>query len=183
MKTSKLILIMVAFLFMFSFTLPAAGSPSASIIVNNADTVRQDAFNINQNLLDKFSEVATRIIVQFADNLNQMSMTYPIELFDDNTPPNISNVSAKGMGIITWTTDEYATSTVIYGTQLVEDSGEISDPLYTKQHQVSLPGLTPGTTYYYQVRSTDRSDNTSTSKQHSFTAQVSLSIYIPIVSR
>ena len=181
MKPLKFFLALVVLLLFISFTIPVASKSSASIVVSYADSVRQDSFTKNQNLLDLFVNVAPRIIVQFSNHLLQESLTYPIDFFNDGTPPNISDVAAQGMGIITWSTDEFATSTVIYGPNIVLDTVEITNPLYTKQHQVTLTGLTPGETYKYQVRSTDRSGNTSTSGEYSFTAKESQSIYLPYV--
>jgi len=96
-------------------------------------------------------------------------------------PPKISKVSAQGMGYITWTTDEFATSKVIYNPTIVIDTSEITSPLFTKQHQVMLTGLTPGQEYTYQVSSTDRSGNTSTSGEHKFTAKESRTTFLPII--
>lgn len=212
MNSRKVVLALVVLLILLAFTIPAASKPNVSIIVNNADTIRQDSFSMTPDLTSLFTNVAPRIIVQYANHLREISLvgvpgalgtlfaqvsdriimqyannnreetlSYPIDFFNDGTPPNISNVAAQGMGIITWTTDEYATSTVIYGTSVVVDTVEITNPLYTKQHQVTLPGLTPGETYNYQVRSTDRSGNTSTSSEYSFTAKVSLLTYLPFI--
>jgi len=60
-------------------------------------------------------------------------------------------------------------------------SQTVSDPLYAKQHEITLTGLTMGTTYYYKVCSTDRSGNTATSSEHSLTAQIP--VYLPLVMR
>ena len=214
MNTRIASLTLIVLILLLTFTYPVASKPTVSIIVNNADAVRQDSFTVDQSLSDLFAGVGPRIIVQFAKHMreikfvdipsaleplfNQVSeriiiqfaktnhkaiLTYPIDFFNDSTPPIISNVSAQGMGIITWKTDEFATSTVIYGANTVVGLGEIIDPLYTKQHQVTLSGLTPGETYKYKVRSTDRSGNTRTSKEFNFTAEVSLSVYMPLVNR
>ena len=128
-------------------------------------------------------QVANRFVFQYANETNVIPVSYPKSIINDTSPPIISSVAAQSIGIITWKTDEYATSSVIYGTNTVVGLGEIIDPLYTKQHQVTLTGLTPGVTYKYKARSTDRSGNTRTSNEYSFTAQVSLSIYMPIVNR
>ena len=84
--------------------------------------------------------------------------------------------------IITWATDEFATSTVLYGTQPGVYSQTVSDPLYTKQHSITLTGLPPGTMpYYYVVRSTDRSGNTATSSEYTFNTQPF--VYLPLIMR
>ena len=181
MNSLKIVLAFAVLSIFLSLAIPVASKTSASIIVNGAASLRQDSLTKNQPLLDSLIDVTDRIIVQFANHLQSETLAYPIDFFNDNPPPQINNIAAQGMGIITWTTDEYATSTVIYGTQIVVDTAEITNPLFTKQHQVTLTGLTPGETYKYQVRSTDRSGNTSTSSEHSFTAKESQSIYLPYV--
>lgn len=59
---------------------------------------------------------------------------------------------------VTWETDEPATSLVEYGlTTAYGSSASVSG--YTQSHAVTLPALDPGTTYHYQVSSTDASGN------------------------
>jgi|GEM_PF-3746641 len=76
---------------------------------------------------------------------------------------------------VTWATDRAATSQVLYGTTSSYGSAEPSTaPSNTatanlkKEHSVSLTGLTPGTTYFYQVKSVDADDIVATSPNHSF---------------
>ncbi len=130
------------------------------------------------------AQVSERIILQNTNANRQESLVYPAALINDTTSPQISNIGVIGTGsgnaTIVWTTDEFATSTVLYGTQPGVYSQTLSDPLYTKQHALTLTGLTPGTTYYFKVRSTDRSGNTATSSERSFTQVL---IYLPLVMR
>ncbi|QLQ04673.1 MAG: fibronectin type III domain-containing protein [Anaerolineae bacterium] len=53
---------------------------------------------------------------------------------------------------ITWTTDEFATSEVRYGTAPGAYTHTVSDPLFEKNHSLTLTGLTAGRTYYFIVR-------------------------------
>jgi hypothetical protein len=124
--------------------------------------------------------VSDRVVIEYANAGNGAPLVYPLELMDDNQAPEISNVRAVG-DLITWTTDEFATSTVLYGLQTGHYTEPVTDPLYARQHEVTLPGVVMGTTYYFKVRSTDRSGNTSTSAEHSFTAQIP--VYFPLVAR
>jgi hypothetical protein len=208
MNIRKVISISVMLLLLLVFAIPVASKPTDSIIVNNADTVRQDSFNMSQNLLDLFvavnpriivefsdnllkeeltlipgelvarvSQVSDRIIMQFADNNFHASLGYPVALFNDSTAPLISTVTTDRC-IINWTTDEFADSTVTYGAQSGAYPESVNDPLYTKQHAVTLSALIPGSIYYLKVSSTDRSGNTSTSSEYSCTATES--IFLPI---
>ncbi len=81
----------------------------------------------------------------------------------DITEPIISNVKstvATDSVTITWDTDEAGDSTVRYNTnQDLSEAEQIYDSSFTTTHTVELTGLTPETTYYYEVRSTDASGN------------------------
>ena len=159
---------------------------SAKVIVQYANTIRSDGIPPMPGALQTLlGQVSDRIVLQYAKANRQESLVYPVALFNDTTPPQVSGITVRQTGsgsvTISWTTDEFASSTVIYGTQPGVYPHTVGNPLYTKQHAIPLTGLTPGTTYYYKVRSTDRSDNTATSAEHSFTAQ--LYVYLPLVKR
>ena len=123
-------------------------------------------------LWDLINSITERVVAEYASSTRAEEVAYPVGLLDDSTPPQISHIAANAVGsdgaTITWATDEFATSTVLYGTLSGAYSATVSDPLYVKQHEVALSELVPGTTYYYVVRSTDRSDNTATSAEQSF---------------
>jgi hypothetical protein len=125
-------------------------------------------------LRDLINSITERVVAEYANSNRVEVMDYPLELMNDTTPPQISDITASAVGsdsaTITWTTDEFATSTVLYGTQSGTYSETVSDSLYVKQHEVTLSELVPGATnyYYYVVRSSDQSDNTATSAEHSF---------------
>ena len=94
----------------------------------------------------------------------------------DTTPPVIANITATSTTatstIISWKTDEVATSKVWYeltspitistSTPLVENSTILFD------HLLQLTELTASSTYYFIVASTDVSGNTATSNESSF---------------
>jgi len=90
----------------------------------------------------------------------------------DTTPPVITNISVisitKDSATITWETHEPSDSLVKYGTQsgnYTETAYNASDVIY---HSIVLSGLTKNTTYYYVVNSTDPSNNSAQSVEHSF---------------
>ena len=92
------------------------------------------------------------------------------------TPPpttvNITNVqtisTTTSATQITWTTDVPANSVVSYGTTTSYGSGSPVDPTMVTNHQVAISGLLAGTTYYYQVESTDSKSNNGKSGGHKF---------------
>jgi peptidoglycan hydrolase-like protein with peptidoglycan-binding domain len=91
----------------------------------------------------------------------------------DTTPPVISNVTATSItsnsAIITWNTDEISNSLVKYGVK----SGNYTLTGYNAtgvtSHIADLTGLNASTTYYYVVNSTDQSNNSNQSIEHTFT--------------
>jgi hypothetical protein len=85
--------------------------------------------------------------------------------------PVISNVTSSGVmsgtATINWTTDEASTSVVNYGTTTAYGSTTSSAALVTT-HSVTLTGLTPNTTYDFDVSSANSANTTSTSTSNTF---------------
>ncbi len=100
----------------------------------------------------------------------------------DTTPPVISGIACSGQTETsfnaTWTTNEGANSLVRYG--LTASYGSTaSDAGYLASHSVPVTGLVGGTTYHYQVCSTDPSGNQSCSTDQSCTT---LDLTPPVLS-
>ena len=98
----------------------------------------------------------------------------------DTTQPVISAVVSGSITTtsvtITWTTDESANSKVYYDT-VSPDTAEPGTPSKTDaslvtSHQIMLMGLSPDTTYYYKVSSTDGYTNTAISIDYTFDTAV-----------
>jgi hypothetical protein len=105
----------------------------------------------------------------FVDCMFIESSTVP-----DSTPPLISNVAASEItssaAVITWDTDEYSNSVVLYDTDGGPDYDFVaSSEDWVLDHRVLLTDLSASTEYHYVVASTDASENTATSSEHSFT--------------
>ena len=128
--------------------------------------------------------VPERIVFAYANANLHPELVYPCELMCDTTPPAISDVaveiSSSSAVTITWTTDEFADSEVLYGEETGQHTGTVSDDTLVKEHEIGLIGLSSETTYYYRVCSTDRCDNGACSPEYSF--EVSY-IYLPLVLR
>jgi Leucine-rich repeat (LRR) protein len=93
----------------------------------------------------------------------------------DETPPVISVVLisdiTRASAVITWTTDETATSQVEYDLTKSYGAATTLDTKLVTSHSVSLSGLTAGTIYHYRVKSNDASGNEKVSKDYTFTTQ------------
>jgi len=89
-------------------------------------------------------------------------------------PPTLSITSVQAVSTTTnssqiiWTTNVAADSAVDYGTTPSYGTSTPVDPTMVTSHQVALSGLAAGTTYYYQVRSTDSKSNHGNSGGHKF---------------
>ncbi len=83
----------------------------------------------------------------------------------DTTAPTISNVTIlvnNTSSIITWITNEAATSEINYDTTSGVYGATVSSSTLNTGHSITLTGLTANTTYYFRIRSADASSNTST---------------------
>lgn len=97
----------------------------------------------------------------------------------DATPPVISNISVTTGAIsviITWSTDELASSQVEYGaeagygtTTTLENDPASATSMGIVDHSVELSDLDPETTYHYRVKSKDAAGNQKVSDDRTFT--------------
>jgi HYR domain len=105
----------------------------------------------------------------------------------DITPPVITagpTVTSIGQttAIITWTTDEPASTVVHYGTTSGLGTDATVAGQFTVQHQITLSGLTAATTYFFVVASTDPDGNGPTSStQASFTTAAIPDTQAPLI--
>ena len=99
---------------------------------------------------------------------------------EDTTPPVISNVVASAVtttsAVVSWTTDEPATSRVQFGPTTAYGQTTVDSTLTTSHSRV-LTGLTAGTTYNFLVSSADASGNEASSTNDTLaTVLASLSV-------
>jgi len=155
------------------------------IVLEYANTARHERVVAPPAALQTlFGQVAPRIILQYANTSRQVALAYPAALINDRTPPVIGNVQTQlvsGGFKVTWTTDEFATGEVRYGTAAGSYGQVVSDPLYEKQHSLTLIGLTPGTRYYFVVAGADRNGNRSQSREYPVVVQTKT--YLPLIRR
>ncbi len=133
------------------------------------------------------NQLLPRLVLQHARANRVLEMGYPRALIGDTTPPQVTQIAVNMMGedsaIVTWTTDEFADSTVKCGTQSGNYTMTFSDPLYVKQHTLTLTGLAAGTTFYCVCRSADLSGNTYQSQEFHFEQTEEIFVYLPLVLR
>jgi hypothetical protein len=162
-----------------------AGVPPR-FVVESANAMRYyNVAPVPADLETLLGQIGVRFVIEYANANRFYGSTYPVALISDTVPPQISGTTSSSAGAnsvsITWQTNEFATSTVRYGTQPGNYPHTITDNLYRTQHTITLSGLVVGGKYYYRVSSTDRSGNTSQSPEYQFT--MPLRVYLPLVRR
>lgn len=96
---------------------------------------------------------------------------------EDTTAPAISAIvvtASTTSATVAWTTDEESNSSIEYALESLStasssDIMSIEDSSLVTSHELTLDSLIASTTYYYIVKSTDASDNTSASDEDAFT--------------
>ena len=91
---------------------------------------------------------------------------YQVAYGGDVVPPTISAVSGHAVGDNGdrgLTTNEPSTSTVSYGTTAASLGSSFGNSVLVTAHALTVPGLTPGTQYFYRVTSADAAANSATS--------------------
>jgi hypothetical protein len=112
-----------------------------------------------------------------------------IPFIQDTSPPSISNVAASPLAaeaIITWDTDEPATSRVTYGVSPTLNLSTTESVEYVTSHRIVLVDLSPDIDYAYAVRSVDEVGNAAVSAVFSFRTFASedvKQVYLPLVLR
>jgi len=117
------------------------------------------------------STAAARIGFQYANSNRHLTLVYPRALLNDTVPPVIGPIapsSNAGSATISWSTDEFTRYTLRYGTQSGNYTQAVEEPLFAKQHTVTLSDLVSGSTYYLQVTAFDLSGNQTVSPELSF---------------
>ncbi len=98
----------------------------------------------------------------------------------DSTPPTISAINAnvtESSAVITWVTDEPATSQVEYSVEGGNTSTTPEDTNLTTTHSIALSNLDSSTTYSYTIISKDAASNAATSPGgHTFTTESSIPV-------
>ena len=140
-------------------TAPDSGIFSAVIATEDASAVAGDG--VLQILCFQANDGITVTYYDASDG-NGNPATPSFTAYGDCVAPDISSIEATDIGYfgatITWDTDEPADSHVLYGTSPPPTSSVSSQSL-TAAHAISLTGLSPDTTYYFQVASADEAGN------------------------
>jgi len=167
--------------------------PATSQVEYGTTTAYGSTTPLNTTLVESHSVTITSLLSNttyhyrvISKDANDNQSTSADNSFDtpETTPPVISSEQASGItnsgAVITWTTDEPATSQVEYGVTPDYGSFTVLDTTLVTAHTVTLHGLLPNTTYHYRVISKDASDNQARSAtDHTFTTAASVAPSTP----
>jgi len=163
----------------------AKAATSTVTIVNNINpadiwTINIDTFNSNHYFDFSGLSSSTRYNISILARDSNGNTATATSFMDtaaapDITPPEITIpgnfiVTDLSSAVITWSTNEEATSYVQYAkatTTFETDFIEVGRADAVLPHTVTLDNLTAGTTYYFRVKSTDLSRNTTISPSDS----------------
>lgn len=99
--------------------------------------------------------------------------TFTTTVPGDVTPPVISAIGVSDItgnsAVVSWTTNEPATSLVDFGTTILYENGSVGDNALVTAHSVALTGLASETLYHFRVRSADATGNEAQSGDNEFT--------------
>lgn len=90
----------------------------------------------------------------------------------DEVAPVIQGVAVAvghSAATVSWSTDEPASSAVSFGPTVAYEGGTVAAGELVTAHEVVLEGLSPGSTYHFQVASTDQAGNTAVTDDATFT--------------
>lgn len=141
---------------------------------------------VSSTLTALLAQVGDRFVLQYANANRYYSVTYPVAMIGDNTPPQTSTAPLPigyGAGSVTlqWITNEFATTVLKYGIQPGNYTHALTDTLYFKLHEFTLTGLISGQRYYYRITHADRTGNVFQSAEY-FVDAKSL-VFLPMVRK
>jgi subtilisin family serine protease len=136
----------------------------------SAQTGTVSAATIKQAILD--SATPTASLTGKSLTGGRLNVYAALNQGTDETAPEISGLSVSAgstTATLLWTTNEGATTEVLYGTDPGNLNLTYTDNGLVLNHAAGLTGLNSETTYYFQARSRDGAGNTTTTAVQSFT--------------
>lgn len=98
---------------------------------------------------------------------------------------NIQKEKTDTTATITWETNLASSSKIEYATESLDTANStemVSDDTLVTSHSLGLTNLTPSTTYYFIVSSTDADNNTATSSEKTFDTKEPEDETAPVIS-
>lgn len=185
MKPRTLLTGLVVALIVLSSALITRGSPD-TFIIENADATSTLNLAASSSLGSLLNSVLPRAVLEFSDDNRIENFIYPALLLNDSTPPREASApqltsAGPGQVMIRWETNEFCRGAIEYGTQPGQYNRSMVEPLFVKNHEVTLTGLAVSSTYFYRTICTDPAGNHAAGAERSFSAgATSSSVFLPM---
>ncbi len=154
-------------------TFSGVNAPTGTVQMQQLTSANPTDTNENSNVVNLSSATLTAFHPTTGLSLPPYSMTVLTWTASTQPAPVISAVSVSGVtatsATVTWTTDQPATSLVNYGTTLGYGSASSPSATLVTSHSVTLTGLTPGTSYSFDVVSANSAGTATVSGNSTFT--------------
>ncbi len=165
-------------------TFSGPNAPSGTVQMQQLTATNLSDTNEASNLVTITPTTLNRFSAAAGLTLPAHSMTVLTWLANASGAPSITAVAAVSLtgtsATITWTTDQPASSQVQYGTGNVYGASSALSYTLVNLHSVTLTGLTPGTTYNYDVVSTNAAGTSATSSALTFSTVAAVTV--PVVT-
>jgi len=147
----------------FDITAASGSNNIFAMLPVHAESGELSGITVNGNVVSFTTETIKGISYAF---FPAAGGSYIATYSSDNVPPQILNIVATpsdaGSVVVTWTTNEPATSKVQYGTSTNDLSEIVATTNLVTNHSITLNGLSGGTTYFFKVTSADAKSNSIT---------------------
>lgn len=156
-------------------------------VVDMADSLRHAPLVYPWQLQAALDGLPAHFVLDMADANRFNALVYPRTLIGDVTPPRETEppavVPAGGGSVkIRWKTNEFSRGLIEYGPQPGQYTRSVSEPLYVKEHELTLSGIPAEGETYYRITHTDPNGNSSRSPERSFTmGPQSNTLYLPLM--
>jgi hypothetical protein len=137
-------------------------------------TVVQTLVDLSTEMRTALGNVTPRVSSDYASASQSTTLTFPKALINDQVAPQLVGTVTVLPGSVAnavrlrWQVNEFAKSTLQYGTAPGSYAQTITIDSYETTSSVEVPNLSPNTTYFGRITLTDRSDKKGQSVEFTF---------------
>lgn len=161
---------------------------SPHFVVDMADSLRHAPLIYPAGLSVYLDTLPTHFVIDMADANRFHALSYPHTLIGDTTPPQEEGTpeivpAGSGSVKVRWRTDEFSRGTIAYGSQPGQYVHSTTEPLYAKDHELTLTGLPAEGQVYYRNSHTDPAGNTSLGPERTFSlGEEDKVVFLPMIT-
>ncbi len=140
-------------------------------------TIVKELVDASTEMRRALSKVTPHVFPNYASASRSATLSFPKDLVNDQVAPQLDGTitvlpgSANSV-TLRWQINEFAKSTLEYGTTPGNYSQSITIDSYETTSSVEVTNLSPNTTYFGRITLTDRSDNQGQSAEFTFSLDV-----------